>query len=117
MVIWLVDDLGTAPCNESFEGDIYQVDVTDLVEGKGNDKGILQKRIIESTTALRAGRKVVLCCDRGIVRSNTLAIAVMMCLGLTYKEAVGVVSNKVSSQAINIDLLNDALQAVNLIRT
>ena len=117
MVVWLTDNLGTAPCREDLEGDIIKVDLTDLVEGRGNNTDILATRILESTRALRAGRKVVVCCDRGIVRSNTFAIAILMSSGLAYREAVRLVSRKVGAQAINIDLLGDLVGAVSLLRT
>jgi len=113
LVLWLTKHLGTASCQEGLESDIQKIDVTDLVEGAGNDHDILRTRILESVTALRGGRKVVVCCDRGIVRSNTLAIVILVCSGSTYKEALKLILKEVGAESISMDLLKDATEAVN----
>ncbi|WXG47430.1 MAG: hypothetical protein WED05_12350 [Candidatus Atabeyarchaeum deiterrae] len=111
MVVWLKDNLGTASYAEKLdENGVQVIEVRDLVEGKGNDRRILKERMLQCIREIKAGRKVVIRCDKGIVRSNTLAIGVLTYLGLTLEEAIKLVSRKMGAQAINLELLNDIME-------
>jgi nucleoside-diphosphate-sugar epimerase len=75
---WITPYLATA----SFEAragtdDARVVDLRDLVDKGGNAPELVRAKLDAALGALRAGEKVVLCCDYGLSRSNALAAGVI----------------------------------------
>lgn len=78
MTTWITDQLGTAAFGaEDIPADAHVVDVRDLVDKGGNAPALVLDKIEEASTALDTGTRVVICCDYGISRSNSIAIGVL----------------------------------------
>ena len=79
MVYWIWKELGTINMleNNTEEGTII-VDVRDLKDSGENDVAAVAEKIQLVGNLLCSGYKVVVRCQAGISRSNTIACAVMM---------------------------------------
>lgn len=78
MIRWLTPEIGTSPhegCTPA--ADTVIVDVRNLVDREGNSIEAIRSHIDRALAALTVGRRVVLCCDHGISRSNAIAVAVI----------------------------------------
>src|SRR5262249_56720284 len=71
MIRWITEGLGTASWEEldGAEG-VAVVDVRALVDREGNPAALVRAKIEEGAEHLSRGRRVVVCCDYGISRSN-----------------------------------------------
>src|SRR5258706_2793886 len=109
MIRWITENLGTASYyqfNQLLAPEIVLIDVRELTDKEGNANGALKAKIDLSLDALRAAKKVVVCCDMGISRSNAVAVGVLMALGQTYDEATHVLAQKADVSEINLPLLH-----------
>lgn len=81
MIRWLTDYLGTASYEEGYPYCQSQgmacMDVRDLVDKRGNTKEAITKKLDEGIRQLQAGKKVIVCCDYGMSRSNSLAVGII----------------------------------------
>lgn len=113
MVVWLTEKVGTASRHEvsSSSEDFTVIDVSDLVETGGNDPAILKERLWEGIACLLRNRPVIVVCDKGIVRSSMFAMSLLVERGVTTEEALAKVVEKVGTQAINLDLIQDLKNA------
>jgi nucleoside-diphosphate-sugar epimerase/rhodanese-related sulfurtransferase len=107
MINWITDKLGTASYyDESIRSaDAVVIDVRELADKEGNSDASLRDQIGRAVEAARADRKVLVCCDMGISRSNAVALGVLMGLGRSYEEAAAAMSNVVNVSEINLALL------------
>lgn len=96
MIKWITDNLGTAAFQDAVGlEDAYTVDVRELVDKAGNPSHLILAKIDEAAALLRGGNKVVVACDYGISRSNTVAAAALaMTAKMTFEDALGIVSDK-----------------------
>ena len=90
MIRWIINQLGTAPFEEIKPADEFLIaDVRDLVDKAGNTPETIKEKIEIGTAGLKAGRKVVVCCDHGISRSNAVAAAILNKFeGIAFNEAL-----------------------------
>jgi UDP-glucuronate decarboxylase len=111
MTRWITDMLGTAPyydCEKTVSThDIMVLDIRELVDNRGNNPNDLIRKIQSAAKAIQDGRKVVVCCDKGISRSNAIALGVLMLSGMSYGEALKVILEKVGPSNLNLALLHD----------
>ena len=78
MIRWITKELGTAPFTDSEIGDDLNVlDVRDLVDKHGNSAQATREKIDQGVALLQQGRKLVICCDYGISRSNAIAVGIL----------------------------------------
>jgi nucleoside-diphosphate-sugar epimerase len=109
MIRWITEALGTAACDDEeclHAGQaVMVVDVRELADKDGNNDHLLRAKISTAAEALRTGRKVVVCCDMGISRSNAVAAGALMACGSSYDEAIGAMSARVNVSDINLALL------------
>jgi nucleoside-diphosphate-sugar epimerase/rhodanese-related sulfurtransferase len=82
------------------------VDVRELRDNQGNSTRLVMEKIQAALKSLEQGRRVVVCCDKGISRSNAVALGVLLGRGMRYEEAVGLVVEKVGPH-IDLGLLHD----------
>ena len=110
----IAEGLATAPCGElERDSGVKVLDLRDLVDGIGNRIDALRSRIDEAVGFLRAGQKVVLCCERGISRSNALASAVLArWQGLPFTEAVRRVKQVTGEREIKVEMLAELRAAL-----
>ncbi|MBI1370675.1 MAG: NAD-dependent epimerase/dehydratase family protein [Planctomycetes bacterium] len=90
MTRWITDQLGTAPYEQVDSlSDCHILDVRDLVDRGGNTAGAVADLLHQGAAAMKSGRKVVVCCDRGMSRSNAIAAGVLAMTGSdTFSAAV-----------------------------
>lgn len=78
MIRWINDRLGTAPATDSsITEDLTILDVRDLVDKFGNSPEATKGKIEQGVALLRENKKVVVCCDYGISRSNAVAAGIL----------------------------------------
>jgi UDP-glucuronate decarboxylase len=114
MIRWIIPEkLGTAAYN-AFGNDINILDVRDLVDRGGNSAEIIKLKIDEAVALLEAGKKVVVCCDYGISRSNSIAAGIFSKFNkVPLTTAVKEVISRTSEKEIKIDVLNVVRLALN----
>jgi nucleoside-diphosphate-sugar epimerase len=116
MMRWLTESIATAAFNdvkETLENNVVIVDVRDLVDKSGNDIIYINTKIDESVSILKTGKKIVICCDYGMSRSNSIAIGVIIKMtGIDFAESVNLVKNIVDENGIKIEMLDTVYRAL-----
>lgn len=103
---WITEQLGTAAAADAIAGDVITVDVRHLVDKHGNSVADLRKVIDEGVRLIQDGRKVVVCCDYGISRSNAIAAAILACAsGTPFDTALATVMLATGEREIKVDVL------------
>lgn len=75
---WITQMLGTAPADEMRGLDDFKViDVRDLVDKGGNRPEAILEKISYGASCIENGKKIVVCCDYGISRSNAIAAGIL----------------------------------------
>jgi UDP-glucuronate decarboxylase len=86
--------------------DLWVLDVRDLVDRRGNSAVDVRRKIDEAVGELARGKRVVVCCDYGISRSNAVAagvLAVSEAMGLD--DAVSMVVERTGEISIKLEVL------------
>lgn len=114
---WLTNNIATAAFSEIHQDELQEgvmvFDVRDLVDKSGNDYTYIRKKIEDALALANSGKKLVICCDYGMSRSNSIAIGVISRLNkISFSEAVDIVKNKVDSNGIKVEMLNTVYQAL-----
>lgn len=114
MIRWITDRLGTSSWDEATRtGDIYLIDAREFVDRGGNPLNGLREKIDEALTHLRHNEKVVVCCDYGISRSNSIAAGVLALYeGINFDDAVERVLSSVGENSIRIEVLESVRKAL-----
>jgi len=109
MIRWIRPSLGTAAWRVGVrEPDILLVDVRDLIDGEGNGAATLAPKIESALAGLKADRRVVICCDHGISRSNAVAVGVLARWeSRPFFEALSQVTQAVRESEIKIEVLRE----------
>lgn len=106
---WITPSLGTASYYDvqalPRSGDEVLIDIRALVDREGNADDALRQKVQTALAAARENKRIVICCDMGISRSNALAVAVLMATGRSYSESLDLVSQKSAVSEINLALL------------
>lgn len=78
MIRWINKQLGTASFTDPEIGaDLAVLDVRDLVDKHGNSPKAIRDKIEQGVALLRQERRLVVCCDYGISRSNAIAAGIL----------------------------------------
>jgi len=114
MIRWINDHLGTAPASDpSITGDLVVLDVRDLVDKFGNSPVATREKIEQGAALLAQGKRVVVCCDYGISRSNAIAAGVLSLFrGIKLDRAVKEVVHAIGLQEIKLDPLRSVRNAL-----
>ncbi|HET6995255.1 MAG TPA: hypothetical protein VFI06_09760, partial [Chitinophagaceae bacterium] len=99
MINWLTDYIGTGAYLDVMAagGDVAVVDVRNLVDKDGNTGEAILSKIDESIAILKKHGKVVVCCDYGMSRSNSIAAGVISKYeSIPFSKAVSMVQQKTS---------------------
>ncbi|MBC8113740.1 MAG: NAD-dependent epimerase/dehydratase family protein [Candidatus Saccharimonas sp.] len=113
---WITDRLGTAPYDQfqPLDGSIL-VDVRDMVDKVGNATGLAYAKVAEGAQALQAGLTVIVCCDYGISRSNSIAAGVLAkANGIPFDQAMLEVIAKTGERSMQtgvVRAVRDGLEA------
>lgn len=116
-MIWLNSDVGTSAFNEVAGNlpdiNICIVDVRDLVDKAGNDVEYINLKISESLALLQQGKKIIICCDYGMSRSNSIGIGVLVkWLNISFDDAISMAKKVVDESGIKIEMLNTVYSAL-----
>lgn len=96
MIRWIDNTLGTAAFEDPATAGYAKLDVRDLVDGPANKSNALRERIRMGLSMLDEAKQLVVCCDFGISRSNTIAAAILARRdGLSFDEAFALVRQRV----------------------
>jgi nucleoside-diphosphate-sugar epimerase len=119
MIHWITESLGTASAtDQSLTEGVVLLDVRDLVDKSGNSTVAVREKIDQGLALLRQGKRVVICCDYGISRSNAIAAGIISRLQrIRLNQAIKEVFDKIGRQEIKLELLQsvrNALQDVDI---
>lgn len=111
MIDWITDTLGTASYY-SIESlgdntDVVLIDVREFTDKEGNATDLIKKKIQDILKLLQQGKRVVVCCDKGISRSKAIALGALIATGTPYEKALDIISQKAGASDINLGLLHD----------
>lgn len=116
MIRWIVQDrLGTAP-GDSITGDypFHVVDTREMVDKRGNSAEQLLAKVREGVEKLKGGGSVVVVCDFGVSRSNTIASGILAeWRGLDLDTAVAEVIATTGERAIKLEMVNSLRVALH----
>lgn len=114
MVRWINDYIGTAPRDAVEEtAETVIVDVRDLVDKSGNTPEAVRLKITEAAEHLKHGKKIIVCCDYGISRSNAVAAGIIkLHENISFDAAIQSVIAATGEKAIKIDVANVVRAAV-----
>lgn len=114
MIRWIKDYMGTAPRESIIPDDkIEIIDVRDMVDKPGNSVEMVKEKIESALNHLKRGKKVVICCDYGISRSNAIAVGILKKQeNVSFEDAVEEVVRTTGEKAIKIEVLNIVRKAV-----
>lgn len=115
MIRWITPFLGTAPAGSSDidAAGIQIVDVRDLVDKQGNTIDAVRCKIDQGIALLNGGHKVVVCCDYGISRSNSIAAGILSChASIPFNVAVREVRRATGEDEIKLEPLNAVRMAL-----
>jgi UDP-glucuronate decarboxylase len=89
---WITDQICTASFYEvdvsALPADVHMVDVRELKDEKGNPESVIRQKVDLVLNVLDQGQRVLICCDKGISRSNSIALGTLLAKGLPYDEAL-----------------------------
>jgi nucleoside-diphosphate-sugar epimerase len=111
VINWLTDWLGTASFYEvqkpPASTDMVLLDVRELTDREGNTTSALRRHIQAGLDSRRAGKRIVVCCDRGVSRSNAIAFGILLASGVSDNNATALLREKFGVIEINLGLLRD----------
>jgi nucleoside-diphosphate-sugar epimerase len=114
MIRWITEALGTAAFTDpEIDAALAVVDVRDLVDKHGNPADATREKIEQGVALLRQGRRLVVCCDYGISRSNAVAAGVLSRLdGVSLEAAVHRVMKATGELEIKLEPLRSVRAAL-----
>ncbi|KKP40275.1 MAG: hypothetical protein UR30_C0005G0056 [Candidatus Peregrinibacteria bacterium GW2011_GWC2_33_13] len=114
MIKWITENLGTAAYLDAQETkNISIVDVRDLVDKSGNVDEPICSKINDVLSRLNNGEKVVICCDYGMSRSNSIAAGVLSKYNeIPFNQAIRNVMQITQESDIKIEVLSSVREAL-----
>lgn len=114
MIKWIRPYLGTGAAKGIKDnGNIYILDVRDILDRKGNSQDVVLQKIKEGIEAIKSGKKVVVTCDHGISRSNAIATGIISLYeGITFIEALKIVYSKTGENEIKIEVIETVRKSI-----
>jgi UDP-glucuronate decarboxylase len=113
---WITPRLGTAAASAVLDiADADIVDVRDLVDKAGNRCDSIQEKIRRGVELLAQGKRVIVCCDYGMSRSNAIATGILASAeNMDFDAALHQVQKATGEEEIKIDPLNAVREALGL---
>lgn len=108
MIKWITDTIGTGAFEKVANSSSYvKIDVRDMVDKAGNTEVLIKEKIDSALIELNKGNKIVVCCDYGMSRSNSIAVGVIAkSLEIDFSKALKLVLEKTNEKSIKIEVLN-----------
>lgn len=115
MIRWIIPGLlGTAPDSDYVAEGSIKVDARTLVDKHGNSPAALCDKIDEGVSALETGRRVIIVCDFGVSRSNTIAAGILAkSRGMAIDAAVAEIVKATGESSIKLGMIEDLRAALN----
>jgi UDP-glucuronate decarboxylase len=106
MIRWIDDTLGTAAFDDPDTHGYHVFDVRSLVDGPANGCAALREIIDAGVDALQKHNKLVVCCDYGISRSNTIAASILSRRnGVDFDSALAIVQKQTAEVRMEYGLV------------
>ena len=113
MIKWITHNLGTCPFEKVDDPGVEIVDVRHMVDKPGNAEETVRLAAAEALRLLSQGKRVVVCCDYGMSRSNAVAAGVLAIYkGIRFSDAVREVIEKTGERAIRVEVLGAVEKAL-----
>ena len=114
MIRWINNYIGTGPSDYvKKENGIEIVDVRDMVDKAGNSVNCIREKIKIAINYLNQGKRIIVCCDYGISRSNAIAAGIIKKHeNIPFDDAVQRVMSSTGEKSIKIEVLNVVRDAV-----
>jgi nucleoside-diphosphate-sugar epimerase len=107
MIRWIDTSIGTAAFGDDEARSRAVLDVRVLVDGPANTPDALRGVIEAGLGLLISSGNVVVCCDRGISRSNTIAAAIVARRdGMSFDDSLRLVQERTGEQRMDFGLVN-----------
>jgi len=106
---WITKNLATSSMSEFMlrkRKNVVAVDVRDLIDGEGNDFEVFMGKVEEVENLINANQKACICCESGISRSNSVALAYLVRSGMEFDDAYNLIRKKVPVVQIDMALLD-----------
>jgi nucleoside-diphosphate-sugar epimerase len=114
MIRWITRELGTGARETIDEPGVDIVDVRHLVDKGGNSEETVRSAVAEALKLLAQGSRVVVCCDYGMSRSNSIAAGVLAIhKGISFSDAVREVIQQTGERAIRLEVLSAVEDALD----
>lgn len=117
MIRWINDQLGTGAYEKIVnvvDDSIVILDVRELVDKTGNNSSKILEKIKEGKDYLEQGKKVVVCCDYGMSRSNAIAAGILtMWQNLNFTDALQKVMEQTGENNIKLQMIRSVEKAIN----
>jgi nucleoside-diphosphate-sugar epimerase len=115
---WFTNDIATGAYEDvskiTLDYNTVIFDVRDLVDKIGNPPRYIISKVEQALLLLNSGKKIIICCDYGMSRSNSLAVAVIsQWKNIPFAEAVELVKSKIDGAGIKIEMLNTVYEALH----
>lgn len=105
MIRWINSTIGTAAFEDPVTAGHEILDVRSLADGPANAEVALLECVEMGLMRLRKSGRLVVCCDYGISRSNTVAAAILARRdGLSFDEAFAIVQQQTGEMRMDYDL-------------
>ena len=107
MIRWISEEIGSSSHSQvERASEIYILDVRDLVDKPGNLPQVARNKINEGLGQLKSGKRVVVCCDYGMSRSNAVAAGILSRhQNIPFDAAVREVLMQTGEREIKVDVL------------
>lgn len=107
MIKWITNTIGTGAFETVEKSSLHvKIDVRDMVDKAGNTEGLIKEKIDYALLELNKGNKIVICCDYGMSRSNSIAVGVIAkFLEIDFSKALKLVLEKTNEKSIKIEIL------------
>jgi UDP-glucuronate decarboxylase len=114
MIRWITERLGTCAYDERPDGDHHIVDVRHLVDKGGNSSAAIRESVEAGAAALKSGRTVVVACDFGVSRSNSIAAGILgVNEGRGFDDCVAQVLAATGESEIKLDMVQSVREALS----
>ncbi|MCS6955558.1 MAG: NAD-dependent epimerase/dehydratase family protein [Candidatus Calescibacterium sp.] len=117
MIKWLTNNIGTGSYEKVIsliEPDVDLLDVRDLVDKEGNNVEAIKQKINQGLNSLIGGKKLVICCDYGMSRSNSIAMGIIAkYYGISLLDALNKVKGVVSETDVKLSVLHKVLEVLD----
>jgi nucleoside-diphosphate-sugar epimerase len=115
MIRWITHHIGTAPWEQANRiPDVEMLDVRDLVDGAGNPVKLAEEKINAGVAILREKKRLVVCCEFGMSRSNAIAVGILCRMeNISFDQGLRLVIDATKEAQIKLSVLKTVKKILN----